>query len=126
MCSHWPTLAGRPGWPGRILRCHSEAHMKIASNLTLDDMDIAAEVRVHDATWDTSAQVLGRGTECGQRTPEANINQIGTMGTKILRSSRARRKVRIRKVIRLVPELVRAAPDDKLSLFINILGAGGP
>ncbi len=34
--------------------------MKIASKRTLDDMDIAAELRVHSATWDTIAQVLHR------------------------------------------------------------------
>jgi hypothetical protein len=34
--------------------------MKIASKRTLDDMDIAAELRVQGATWDTIAQVLGR------------------------------------------------------------------
>ncbi len=34
--------------------------MKIASQRTLDDMDVAAELRVQGATWDTIAQVLGR------------------------------------------------------------------
>src|SRR5260370_2769458 len=48
------------------------------------------------------------------------------MGTTLLKSSRARRKVRIRKVMRLVAEVVRAAPDDKLSLFFTIPGASGP
>src|SRR5260370_3359361 len=83
--------------------------MKIASMRALVDMDSAAELRVHGAAWDTIAQV-----------------QIGTMGTKILNTSRARRKGRIRKVMRLVPAVVRAAPDDKLSLFVTILGARGP
>ncbi len=34
--------------------------MKIASKRALDGGDIAAELRVHGATWDTVAQVLGR------------------------------------------------------------------
>ena len=34
--------------------------MKIASKRTLQDMDIAAELRVHGATWDTIAELLGR------------------------------------------------------------------
>jgi hypothetical protein len=34
--------------------------MKIASRRTLHDMEIAAELRVQGATWDTIAQVLGR------------------------------------------------------------------
>ena len=34
--------------------------MKIASKRTLDDMEIAAELRFHGATWDTIAQYLGR------------------------------------------------------------------
>ncbi len=34
--------------------------MKIASKRALDDMDIAAELRVHGATWNTIAQVLHR------------------------------------------------------------------
>src|SRR5712664_4124537 len=53
------------------------------------------------------------------------MNQIGTMGTTLLKASRARRKVPVRKVMRLVPEVVRAAPDDKLSLFDAIPNSGG-
>jgi hypothetical protein len=34
--------------------------MKIASKRTLDDMDIAAELREHGAIWDTIAQMLCR------------------------------------------------------------------
>ena len=34
--------------------------MKIASRRTLIDMEIAAELRVQGATWDTIAQYLGR------------------------------------------------------------------
>ncbi len=34
--------------------------MKIASKRTLDDMEIATELRVHGATWDTIAQYLRR------------------------------------------------------------------
>ncbi len=34
--------------------------MTIASKRALDDMDIAAELRAHGASWDTIAQVLGR------------------------------------------------------------------
>ncbi|MFL5340302.1 MAG: hypothetical protein ACJ8F7_09130 [Gemmataceae bacterium] len=34
--------------------------MKIASRRTLEHMEIAAELRVHGATWDTIAQYLGR------------------------------------------------------------------
>ncbi len=74
--------------------------MKITSRRTLDQMDIAAELRAS--------------AECGQRNPEGIMSQIGTIGTKLLNTSRARRKVRMRKVMRLVPEVVRAAPDDKL------------
>ncbi len=47
------------------------------------------------------------------------------MGTTLLSTSRARRKVHIRKVMRLVPEVVSAAPDDKLSPFVTIPGACG-
>src|SRR5260370_14419228 len=54
------------------------------------------------------------------------MNQIGTLGTKLLKSSRARRKVPLGNVMRLVPEAVRAAQYDKLSLFVTIPGAGGP
>jgi hypothetical protein len=75
--------------------------MKIASKRALDDMYIATELRVPGATWDAIAQA-----------------QIGTMGTTLLRSSRAWRKVRIRKVIHHVPEVGREAPDHKLSLFV--------
>ena len=39
-----------------------------------------------------------------------------TMGTTLLSTSRTRRKVRRRKVMHHVPEVVRAAPDDQLSL----------
>ena len=81
--------------------------MKIASKRALDDMDIAAERRVQGATWDIIA-----------------LAQMGTMGTTLLRSSRARRKGCMRKVMRLVPEVVREVPDDKLSLFVPIPGAG--
>ncbi|MFL5339124.1 MAG: hypothetical protein ACJ8F7_03070 [Gemmataceae bacterium] len=34
--------------------------MKIASRRTLEHMEIAAELRVQGATWDTIAQYLGR------------------------------------------------------------------
>src|SRR5260370_4186721 len=83
--------------------------MKIASKWTLHDIDIAAELRVHGATWETIAQV-----------------QIGTMGTTLLRASRARRKVHIRKVIHHVPEVLWAESDDKLSPFVTIPSTGGP
>ena len=43
--------------------------MKMATKLALDDMDIAAELRIHSATYDGIAQVLGPGTACGERTP---------------------------------------------------------
>src|SRR5260370_14316822 len=90
--------------------------MKIASKRALDDMDIAAELRVHGATWDTSAKVLGHHKRV--------LNQIGTMRTKILRTSRARRNAPLCKGMCLVPEVVGAAPDDKLSLFPIAGGAG--
>src|SRR5438552_7878910 len=45
---------------GRTSRFHSEAYMKVASKRALDDMDSAAELRALGATWDTSAQMLGR------------------------------------------------------------------
>src|SRR6266481_10164539 len=51
-----------------------------------------------------------------QLFPEADMNQIGTTGTKLLRASRARRKGRIRKLMRLAPEVAGASPDGKLSL----------
>ena len=53
------------------------------------------------------------------------MNQIGTTGTKLLSASRARRKLPLRSAMRLVPEVVRAAPHDKLSLFVPIPGLGG-
>ncbi len=104
--------------------------MKIASKRTLDG-----------ATCDTIAQVLGRHKRvltrwvrlhaadwerlfnkaeqrAAQSIPEGNMNQKGTTGTKFVKASRAQRKVRIRKAMRLVPAVVRAAPDDKLSLFV--------
>ena len=34
--------------------------MKIASRRTLEQMEIAAELRVYGASWDTVAQYLGR------------------------------------------------------------------
>ncbi len=34
--------------------------MKMASKRALDDLDIAAELRAHGATWETIARVLGR------------------------------------------------------------------
>jgi hypothetical protein len=34
--------------------------MKIASKRTLEQMEIAAELRVHGASWDTIANYLGR------------------------------------------------------------------
>ena len=34
--------------------------MKIASKRTLEQMEIAAELRVYGASWDTVAQYLGR------------------------------------------------------------------
>ena len=43
---------------------HSEPHMKIASQRTLDDVDIAAKPRVQRETWDAIAHL-----------------QTGTMGT---------------------------------------------
>ena len=54
------------------------------------------------------------------------MKQMGTIGTTLLKSSRTRRKVPLRKVMRHVPEAVRTAPDDKLSLFVTIPGASGP
>src|SRR5258708_32690286 len=54
------------------------------------------------------------------RRHRTKVYEIGTMGTKILRSSRARRKVRIRKVIRQVCEVVRTAPNDELALLALI------
>src|SRR5947209_2012118 len=47
------------------------------------------------------------------------MNQIGTTGTKLLSTSRAPRKGQMRKMMHLVPEVGRAAPDHKLSLFVT-------
>ncbi len=46
------------------------------------------------------------------------MKQIGTMRTKFVNTSHAPRKVHLRKVMRLAPEVVCAAPIDKLSLSI--------
>ena len=54
------------------------------------------------------------------------MKQIGTTGTKLLSASRARRKVPMRKVMRLIPEIVYPAPRDKLSLFVTIPDGGDP
>src|SRR5438105_12936775 len=53
------------------------------------------------------------------------MNQIGTTGTKLLKTSRPRRKIPLGRGMRLAPEAVRAAPHDKLSLFVPIPGLGG-
>ena len=53
------------------------------------------------------------------------MTQIGTTGTILLNASRARRKVRAGKVMRLTPEVVGAAPDQKLSRFAPIPDADG-
>ncbi len=91
--------------------------MKIASQRALDDMDIAAELRVQGATWDTIARVLGR--------RERVLHQMGTTGTTLLSTSRTRRKVHMRKVLCLAPEVVRAAPDHNCPYFLSqSLGPG--
>ncbi len=49
------------------------------------------------------------------------MKKTGTTGTTLLKTSRARRKVRTRKVMRRVPQVVCAAPNNKLSLFATLV-----
>src|SRR5437016_12953653 len=54
------------------------------------------------------------------------MNQMGTRGTTLLNTSRARRKAPMRKVMHQAPEVVHEAQDHKLSPFVTIPGARGP
>ena len=88
----------------RLARVHftaaSEAHVRITSKRTLDDMELAAERRARVAT------------------AKAIMNQMGTTGTILSRASRARRKVRMGKAMHLTREVVGSAPSEKLSPFV--------